>query len=707
MSPCPSEEQLRQFLDSELVGDQSAAVETHVEACPACQAAMVRFCSDAPGIDWRLLRAPGPAPMPESTVDLVCRLEQIPPVDSEPDGEEDSGPIVFSGPPTDRGPLGRLDSLHIRRELGRGRFGVVYEAIDELDRQVAVKVLKPHLAADPRERARFEREARKAAAVRHDHIVAVYRVGQAEGSALPYLVMEYLEGETLAARLRRAGALPPREAAAIVRQAALGLAAAHARRLVHRDVKPSNILLEDGGVVSGGVVSGAADDHPPLTTHHSPLRAKIADFGLARATEGGSAASQSEAMVGSPAYMSPEQVAAPGKVDGRSDIYSLGVVLYEALTGVRPFRGSPHLVLQQVVHAPPRPPRRINDKIPRDLETICLKCLEKEPGKRYANAEALVDDLGQFLDDKPIQARRAGRLERSWRWCRRNPALTGALAAVLLAAVVVVLALLPPRPADPEEGYRRRASAVLDELRQGRKVELIPPHPANEDFFALRSGAKGTVVKRVRDGMGIHCQPRCGLIELLPEVPVPSYRLRVRLRRERPLTDERELGVYVKHRCAVTDQGPQHYFVAVYVSMPWQVEADAAGRLGLRGSFRPRLFGELENPADRPLRDFYWVRTGRPNHTDVEYTPDREDRSVEVEITVTPAQIAASFRPAGSAGAADLPLLTLADQDRAKNHLRGSYPDLAEADFEGSALGIYVREVVCTVQSFTVESIGD
>ena len=168
------------------------------------------------------------------------------------------------------------DRYRIERELGRGGMAVVYLADDlKHHRSVAIKVLRPELAADPRERARFEQEARKAAAVRHDHIVTVHRVGQAPGSAPPYLVMEYLAGETLAQRLRRQGVLPPREAAEVVRQVALGLAAAHARGLVHRDVKPSNILIEAG--------SG---------------RAKITDFGLARDTAAGAAVSQSAAVVG-------------------------------------------------------------------------------------------------------------------------------------------------------------------------------------------------------------------------------------------------------------------------------------------------------------------------------------------------------------------------------------------------------------------------
>jgi WD40 repeat protein len=435
MSHCPSEEQFRRFLDKRLDDDQSAALETHVEACRACQAALGRLSATVPGIDWRRLSAAFTQAVPESDVDLVRRLEQTPPSDAGPNWEEGSGPIPFPGPPTAKGPLGQLGSLHIRQELGRGRFGVVYEAVDELDRLVAVKVLKPHLAADPRERARFEREARKAAAVRHDHIATVLQVGQATGPTLPYLVMEHLGGETLADRLRRQVVLPPREAAELVRQVALGLAAAHAAGLVHRDVKPSNILLEAG--------SG---------------RAKVTDFGLARAPDTGSVASQSGAVVGTPAYMSPEQITAPATVDRRSDVYSLGVLLYEALTGERPFRGLPHLVLNQVVHDEPRPPRKLNDAVPLDLDTITRKCLAKEPGRRYQSAGDLADDLQRWLGGRPIQARRVGLLGRTARWCRRNPKLAGAVAAAslflvlgtLVSALFAVRALAEARRADQE-----------------------------------------------------------------------------------------------------------------------------------------------------------------------------------------------------------------------------------------------------------------
>jgi WD40 repeat protein len=428
---------MRQLLAGAVAAADQEALVTHVETCPACQKLLARLSNDAAGIDWDLLRGGLPAGLSEADAPILRRFEETPPsgeLATQSDLAAWPELISFPGPPTDKGPLGQLDGLHICRELGRGRYGVVFQAVDEMERLVAVKVLKPQLAGDPRERLRFEEEARKAAAVRHDHIVTMHRVGQAPGSGLPYLVMEYLEGETLASRLWRARVLPPRQAAEVVRQVALGLAAAHTRGLVHRDVKPSNILLEAHSPLAPAGESGRGEG----------VWAKITDFGLARATETGSAVSQSGAVVGTPTYISPEQVTAPAKVDGRSDVYALGVVLYEALTGERPFRGLPHLVLHQVVHDEPRPPRQLNDAVPRDLETITLKCLAKEPGRRYQSAGDLAEDLQRWLEGRPIQARPIGVLGRTWRWCRRKPGLAGALsaAAIFLVVGTVVSSLL-------------------------------------------------------------------------------------------------------------------------------------------------------------------------------------------------------------------------------------------------------------------------
>jgi WD40 repeat protein len=253
--------------------------------------------------------------------------------------------------------------------------------------------------------------------------------------------MEYIDGEALSGRIERQGALAPREAAAVAHQAAVGLAAAHSRGLVHRDIKPSNILLER--------VTG---------------RAKITDFGLARALEVRTERlTQSGGIVGTPPYMSPEQIVSPQRIDRRSDVYGLGAVLYEMLTGEPPFRGLTHLVFQQVVHEEPRSLRRLNDTIPRDLETVCLHCLRKEPDKRYADAAALAEDLRRFLDGEPIHARPVGAWERSVKWARRRPAIAALLTLVVLVTVLAFgLVTWQWRLA---EAARRGEADKADELR--------------------------------------------------------------------------------------------------------------------------------------------------------------------------------------------------------------------------------------------------
>src|SRR5262249_34311874 len=218
-----------------------------------------------------------------------------------------------------------------------------------------------------------------AARVKHDHVVSVYAVATPPAGP-PYLVMELLDGATLAGLIRRHGRLEPGEAARLAAQAADGLHAAHQAGLVHRDVKPGNLLLDAG--------TG---------------RVKITDFGLARTTDLPSGVTHEGVVVGTPAYMSPEQ--ARGAVpDARGDVYSLGASLYEMLTGEVPFRGVPHMVLRQVIADEPRPPRRLHDAIPRDLETVCLKAMAKEPARRYESAGEFADDLRRWLRGEPIRA---------------------------------------------------------------------------------------------------------------------------------------------------------------------------------------------------------------------------------------------------------------------------------------------------------------
>jgi serine/threonine protein kinase/Flp pilus assembly protein TadD len=313
-----------------------------------------------------------------------------------------------------------VPGYEILRELGRGGMGVVYLARQAgLRRLVALKMILAGGHAGEAARARFRTEAEAVARLQDPHIVTVHEVGEHQG--LPYLCLEYLEGGSLARRLDGTP-LPARPAAQLVGALARAADYAHCRGVVHRDLKPANVLL-------------AADGTPKLT-----------DFGLAKLLDEANGPTGTGDVLGTPSYMAPEQTGQGGQPVGpAADVYALGAILYELLTGRPPFKGATALdTVFQVVHQEPVPPRRLQPKVPRDLETVCLKCLAKEPAKRYASAGALADDLGRFLQDRPTQARPAGKVESLWRWCRRSPKVAGlltALAFVLVAGTATVTSL--------------------------------------------------------------------------------------------------------------------------------------------------------------------------------------------------------------------------------------------------------------------------
>jgi WD40 repeat protein/tRNA A-37 threonylcarbamoyl transferase component Bud32/tetratricopeptide (TPR) repeat protein len=304
--------------------------------------------------------------------------------------------------------IGRFQILHL---LGRGAFGAVYKGHDqELDRFVAVKVPRAGQLESKEAEERFLREARSAARLHHPGIVKVHEVGVEAG--VPFLVSDFVPSRTLA-EVIAAGRPSFQESALLAAQIAEALDHAHREKVIHRDIKPANILIDAAG-----------DPH-------------VSDFGLARRDEEEVTLTLDGQILGTPAYMSPEQASGDhARVGPASDQYSLGVVLYELLTGERPFRGSRSMILQQVLNDEPRPPRYLNDRVPRDIETICLKTLAKEPGRRYESCRELADDLRRWIRGEPIVAHPLGRGERAWRWARRNPVIATLGGAVIAASLV-------------------------------------------------------------------------------------------------------------------------------------------------------------------------------------------------------------------------------------------------------------------------------
>jgi len=354
-----------------------------------------------------------------------------------------------------------IGDYELLAELGRGGMGVVYKARQaSLKRLVALKMILAGGHAGAADLARFRTECEAIARLQHPNIVQVYEVGEHEGK--PFFSLEFCPGGSLDKKLDGTP-WQPGDAARLLETLARAMHAAYEKKVIHRDLKPANILLSEKGL------------------------AKITDFGLARKIdEAGQTASA--AVMGTPSYMAPEQAEGKKDVGPAADVYALGAILYECLTGRPPFKAATPLdTAMQVVSDEPVPLRRLQSKTPVDLETICLKCLQKEPMKRYTTALELAEDLQRFQAGRPVLARPVGQVERGWRWCRRNPAVAGLVATVALtlllgAGVATVLAVRADREANQarierdradEEARKAQSNAERAEAEKAKKEEQL------------------------------------------------------------------------------------------------------------------------------------------------------------------------------------------------------------------------------------------
>ena len=374
------------------------------------------------------------------------------------------------GPPASKsgsmiGGMPTVAGYHLVREIGRGGMGVVYEARQQdLGRTVALKMILSGEHASPTDRERFRREAFAAASLSHPNIVQIYETGEFDGR--PFFAMELVTGGSLADRLDGTP-WSPTPAARLIEILTRAIAAAHSAGIVHRDLKPANVLITRPEIDRASFV---ADSHLVL----GPVLIKVTDFGLAkRVNSAGTAPTEADAtrtgaIMGTPSYLSPEQAAGRNREVGpAADVYALGALLYELLAGRPPFVGDTALeVILAVIRDEPIPPSRSQPQIPRDLETICLKCLEKKPERRYASAEALADDLRHFLAGEPIAARRTSRAERARKWAKRRPGLPAVLVIAAVALVAMLIGSVAFNVALREAARRERDSARIAETRR-------------------------------------------------------------------------------------------------------------------------------------------------------------------------------------------------------------------------------------------------
>ncbi|MDX1930018.1 MAG: serine/threonine-protein kinase [Pirellulaceae bacterium] len=470
---CPQPESLAQLLTSDCDTADDSPLWDHLETCRSCRLELDRLSDDPELVRWREAARTDRVEESElaarqafvrSVVDNDTDADSLRAKSTSHDNGIDQRIIAALQPSTVEGELGRLGQYRILRLIGQGGMAMVFEAIDEqLERRVALKILRLG-RTDADSQQRFMREARALAGVKHANVIAVYSVFEAD-DGLSAIAMELVEGESLQEVLKREQEIEPRQSAEWVAEVASGLDAAHSAGLIHRDIKPSNILIANSG---GRRV------------------AKLADFGLARFTSVSQKVTQSGVLLGTPSYMSPEHIAAPESCDTRSDVYSLGVTLYEMLSGEVPFRGALHTVLQRIGRDDPTPLRTLNSLIPRDLETICAKAMLRDPKARYGTAKEFAEDLQRWLADRPILARPTSKFEHMRIWCKRNRSIATALGTIagllLTLSAVAAYSALTIRAADKQLRIEKQTV-----IQTNAQLKLAADDAAKQRRIAIES----------------------------------------------------------------------------------------------------------------------------------------------------------------------------------------------------------------------------
>lgn len=466
MASCPSDEKLTDLLEDALNAPERDAVARHVERCVCCEHQLAQLAGSSDTEVWRLAdRLPHGSTAEEK---MMQRLKQMPsrmvvttPTQVSWTTSNSAQAIFRRSTLNPEWPI--VPGYEIISELGRGGMGVVYQARQVgLERAVALKMIRVGIQAGPKDLARFRAESAAIARLQHPNIVQIYDVG--ETASQPYFVLEYVAGGSLAQHLQ-GKPQSARLSAQLIETLSRAVHAAHTNGVIHRDLKPANILLQrvescqntltnrigDTGRAEprdrdGEDFGNSATVSSILASDFSP---KITDFGLAKCVSDVAESADLRGptvtgeLLGTPSYMAPEQAMVPRQAVGpAADVYALGAILYEMLTGRPPFTGeTPLSIVLQVIHNEPVSVSSLQPNVPRDLETICLKCLQKDPRKRYSSALELAEDIQRFLGDESIKARPVMVKEKLWRWARRHPVPAGLLAAGLLAPLVALIAL--------------------------------------------------------------------------------------------------------------------------------------------------------------------------------------------------------------------------------------------------------------------------